>query len=334
MEKIILKEAIEHVITKYRLHRNTSIKTLFSDKQFYRYECASMYLTDPMLYDKIDDAVQTLCKSYTRKKTVIVENFKKVFYYIQRDYGYCYKIETPDIDYSDPIQRKLYMLKYFHPDTNHTFEQYTKCMWMFSEETLLDDLRSINNGELSFLGKDITLTLCRNRGIVTTSSTCHPIIMVENLTQILTQLEGLRRMSHGAMKYYALNSAKTIWSQVSDYARNRILFVVKELLDIDTDFYSSLQTDNELFYDEVHCSDIKGTHGILKFLKNNEPFYIAYYHDNKLIKRYCKMNKFVGVDTVNIIDLDTQEIINIKEEDIICSASSKDEFINYLLDNT
>ncbi|HEY8892990.1 MAG TPA: hypothetical protein VIM70_22450 [Clostridium sp.] len=101
------------------------------------------------------------------------------------------------------------------------------------------------------------------------------------MTQVITTLEGLKIMSEKeAYKNYALNGAKTIWIQLSDYAKHRI-YTVSEGLGIDISWYKSLEMDiSNLFHSEYMCSTIYGCQSLLLCYKNSRPCFIEYIDDD------------------------------------------------------
>jgi hypothetical protein len=131
------------------------------------------------------------------------------------------------------------------------------------------------------MGQKLTVDFDRKKGKLSFPSTVHPLFLTFNLTQVITTLEGLKLMSEKeAYKNYAINGAKTIWVQLSDYAKQRI-FTVSEGLGIDTSWYKSLETDiSNLFHTEYMCSTIYGCESLLLCFKNGVPCFIEYIDDH------------------------------------------------------
>lgn len=185
---------------------------------------------------QLEADMETCCMEYKSSKSTIINVFNELLSRL----GFSERLEVPSINYESNTERQLYLLRFFNPEQNmikttNTLAEAHKKLWMYSEERIIDDLNDIKNGSLSFLGKKIEIDFDRENGIVSCYSTAHPIIMVENLTQILVQLEGLRAMSlNKAYERYAINSAQVIWHQLSDYAKNRIKDVLHNLMNIET----------------------------------------------------------------------------------------------------
>lgn len=304
---------------------------------FVSYECCQTKMGNESFIDVLNADIKLFCCAYTRKKSIAVKILQEMFDRIERKYGFSYHIEVPNFDYSNAIERKLFMIKYFHPEENHTLKDYKDVLWMYSDDTIMADFKSINDGELSFLGKKINLNLSKNNEVVTTDSTGHPVILVENLTQIVTQLEGLRKMANGATENYALMTARVIWSQLSDYAKKRIKFVAGELMGLDIEFYNNLEfsgkedfEEKQYFFTEVQCSKIGGVGSVLDFLKNGKVFFIAYKVNGKVVKRRCKFDKYKGLEELRLLDVESKEHFVVLSEDVICAAEKIEEFIHYL----
>jgi hypothetical protein len=76
---------------------------------------------------------------------------------------------------------------------------------------------------------------------------------------------------------YAKVTASAIWSQLSDYGRNRLLKVLEELLGEDTRWYESLgSVEPELFSTESEIGGMSTKSAILDCMKNKKPFNVEY----------------------------------------------------------
>ena len=73
--------------------------------------------------------------------------------------------------------------------------------------------------------------MVRQRGRIQFTTTVHPLFLTFNITQVIATLKGLKHMCEDPiLGNYALISAKSIWQQLSDYAKKRILYVTEHLL--------------------------------------------------------------------------------------------------------
>ena len=88
---------------------------------------------------------------------------------------------------------------------------------------------------------------------------------------------------------YALQTGREIWDQLSPYAKNRIRFVLKELLPEDFSWYEALDVESEdhHFHSEESCSRInnEGIHVVLNCIKNGKSFCVEY-DDNGKVRLY------------------------------------------------
>lgn len=293
-------------------------------------ESMDMDVNNPNINLKLrDDFIET-ARSYTGSKESIVNVLMHIKKILLTE-GIMVDLEKPNFNYSNQIERQIHLIKFFHPDENHSLGDAENELWMYNKEKLIDDINDISYGNLSFLGNRIKLNYDRNNDEISCSSTGHPIIMVENLTQIIVQLEGLRMMAKGPMKEYAIATIRTILNQLSDYALERIEYVLDNLVGVDSSFYFDIiDGEEDLFFDENKCSSIKGVGAALSFLKNNKNFYIAYKQGDKTAIRYCKFNRYTGFEYLDLVDLNTDESFLVQGEEVICAAESKQEFYSYL----
>ena len=66
------------------------------------------------------------------------------------------------------------------------------------------------------------------------------------------------------------------------------------------------------------------------FLKNEKSFFLAYYDQEELKKIYCRIHKWDSFERIIIEDLETNDILTLEADTIVCSAETKEEFIHYL----
>ncbi|MBW8383002.1 MAG: hypothetical protein K0M69_10855, partial [Youngiibacter sp.] len=164
-------------------------------------------------------------------------------------YGIKAVISYPKVDISDSFERMMYIVKFLQ-DSEKTMTDLYDEIWV-SARTLEEDLAKLRGKDpFQVLGRQLLVKDVERRdGKVLFSSTVHPMFLTLNLSQALTTLKGLKKMS-GEPLYseYAKVTASAIWSQLSDYGRNRLLKVLEELLGEDTRWYESLgSVEPELF---------------------------------------------------------------------------------------
>lgn len=188
-------------------------------------------------------------------------------------------ISYPPIPLSNAFERQMYILKYFQKKSR-TMSSLQDKLWV-SSRTLEDDLQVLRNyGDepVRLLQQEITVPLLRDDGEIGFKSTAHPILLVPNLTQVMIQLEGLRAMCENPLyKGYAHALAENIWSQLTDYAKDRLRHVVTNVLHQDDSWYEALSDAAQpLFRDERDPSFLHGE--IMNHFKMQKPFYI-YLHN-------------------------------------------------------
>lgn len=325
----VKKSAVETILYGDKKYLNGDVINGYQG--FLDKESINMDIDEYKFYTQLKADIEVCCKRYTSSKKSIITVFKELIKELKK-YEIYLKLDEPKFDYTNEIERQLFLLKYLHPQENHTIGEACDELWMYSEDKIREDIFAIRNGKLNFLGKKINVEFTKNGTDVKFPSTAHPIILLENLTQIIVQLEGLRQMANGPLEKYALNTAKEIWDQLSEYAKERAYYVLEELVEVDTKFYDTLESmdKKEVFVSEYDCSHIKGVSSVINFLKNGQEFYIAYNENDKTIKRRCRIDQYKNLETLYLIDTKTNEKFTLDSEQVICAAKNKKEFIKYL----
>lgn len=325
----IKKETIKGIFygnKEYQKTRNPLAKNSFEGILNNDVFCSDI---NKIIPSDIEEEIKSLCSKYLSSKKTIVKVVEELVNLLKQKYDITINLKVPEFDFENTIERQLYLIKFLHHDEQHTFNQACEHLWMYSREKLLDDIGDIKKG-LSFLGKGISLEIDRNNNEITSFPTGHPIILVEDMSQIFIQLEGLRKMAKGSTKTYAERTAATIWNQLSEYAKQRIFFVIEKIYESDSEFYQSLEKmdNDDIFFDEDSLSRVKGSTSLINYLKNEYDFYLVYYDINKnVIVRHSKRNKGkkVTFDTYHLIDYDTAQEFTVNESDIIGCVRRKDE---------
>lgn len=234
------------------------------------------YLKPDMLNIAIIDTV----KSYNSNKQNAVTLFKSFLMFLKNEYGFEAQVDFPSEELYNPLLRQLQLVKTVQ-NREVKIEELEDLFWV-SYRTIYDDLEKLENQKspLSIFGKPFVVDgLSRSRGIIKLESTVHPIFLSFNLTQVIATLQGLHRMSRDRrLKRYATLSAATIWQQLSDYAKNRIMEVMEQgIFPDDTSWYKYLdEEDLKSFYSEKECSSPEGEGSILNFMKNGKRFFLEY----------------------------------------------------------
>ena len=108
-------------------------------------------------------------------------------------------------------------------------------------------------------------------------STVHPLFLTFNVTQVIVILKGLKEMSeHHELYSYSMKAACEIWEQLSDIAKERILYVTKELMPEEEQWFKELASlGNNRFWPEYQCT-AHGDNAVMDCLKNGGLCYIEY----------------------------------------------------------
>jgi len=308
---------------KYKNFNKTAVKNLFfgSKKDLEEGRNFVFFIKDEMLdIMKITDQDTSVCiteaverslKLYPKNKKAAIDIYKDFLDFIDKNYNLKIIMAFPEWLPTNSLERQLHIVKLLH-DPEKNKRSAIPGMLYVSEKTIENDLKKLQGDDgdpLEVLGQKLVIEFERKSRHF--PSTVHPLFLTFNLTQVITTLEGLKKMSEdSAHKNYALNAARTIWAQLSDYATRRI-FTVSEGLGLDTQWYQSLESgDKNLFYSETMCSTSVGLESALYCFKNSKPCFIEYlevdgrtvYYKNCLIKIHDHQNNRL------IIDMDGKEL--------------------------
>ena len=231
--------------------------------------------------DFLPQAIKDSVCGYPRNKDIAIKIYKKLCKFLA-DKAVEVVVDFPPISVSNSFERLMFIAKYLQ-DSRHNVSELQNRLWV-SERTINDDLtklRGLDNDPIQICGKVFKIDdLERGRDVVYFPSTAHPLFLTPNLTQVLVTLKGLKAMSDDPLySEYAHLMATDIWEQLSDYAKERIHFVLSELLPEDLAWYKTLRKqDDEFFYSEYRCSPSGNV--FLDCIKNEKPFYVEYNTNN------------------------------------------------------
>ena len=227
--------------------------------------------------DSLAYNIELSVKRYTRDKDIAI-NIYKDFCSFLKSKGVEVIVRFPPISVSNSFERLMFISKYLQ-DPRHKVSELQDLLWV-SDRTINDDLtklRGRDNDPIQICGKVFKIDdLERGRDVVNFPSTAHPLFLTPNLTQVLVMLKSLKTMSDDPLYMeYARLMAMDIWEQLSNYAKERIHFVLSELLPDDLTWYNSLKKqDDEYFYSEYRCSNNGNV--FLDCMKNGKPFCVEY----------------------------------------------------------
>ena len=207
-------------------------------------------------------------------------------------------ISFPPIPISNTFERLMFIAKYLQ-DENNRISDLSEKLWV-SDRTIEEDMKRLRDDvdPIQVCGKKFFISGTERRdGGIRFQSTAHPIFLAENLTQVLVMLKGLRVMAENPLyEPYALQTGREIWNQLSVYAKNRIRFVLQDLMPEDSSWYEKLAevNDDYYFHTETACSQIynSGSSVILDCIKNGKPFCVEYEEDGKIsVYSDCRMER-------------------------------------------
>ena len=230
--------------------------------------------------------IRSCVQAYASTKDTAIELFKDLVSYLEAQGVAVPEVNFPPIPVSNTFERLMFIAKYLQEKENHISE-LSDILWVHPR-TIEEDLSRLRgyNDPIQVCGKAFYITdTDRQDGRISFQSTAHPIFLAENLTQVLILLKGLKEMSENPLfRPYAVQSAREIWEQLSPYAKDRICYVLRELLPEDCSWYESLAekgTDNH-FHTEAEISRNKYVRSnvVLDCIKNGKSFCVEYQDDD------------------------------------------------------
>lgn len=299
--------------TVHNLFKSDSPSALINQVDYYESDC---------LAENIKLSVQ----SYLRDKDIAIGIYKSFIEYLRQN-GVNISVEFPQISISNTFERLMFISKYLQ-NPNHKISDLSDVLWV-SSRTISDDikkLRGLDTDPIQICGKVFKIEDAeRGRDVLRFQSTAHPLFLTPNLTQILVMLKGLKAIGADSLySEYSKYIAMDIWEQLSDYAKERIHFVLSELMPEDLSWYESLiKEDDEYFYSEYRCS-VSGN-VFLDCIKNGKTFCVEYLNEKEIqLYKDCKFvpNSFTG----DGFEVDTNKgRIQMNFENIIKSAYTVEE---------
>lgn len=279
--------------------------------------------------DKLEGSIKESVQAHSQKKDTAIYIYKKFLAFlaskhdIQADPGF------PPVPVSVTFERIMFIAKYLQVPENKV-EDLQDILWV-SQRTVEDDLARLrgNRDPIQVGGKRFVLEdLVRRRGRVTLSSTVHPLFLTCNLTQVLVNLKGLRQVGQDpAYRGYAETLARSIWGQLSGYAKERIKFVTRELLPDDYQWYLGLEDSGDnSFTSEVRCSNTGGAGCLIDCIKNRKACCIEYKGEGGqvIFLENCRVEGYDG-DTYTVNS--GGESIKLKGGNILRSSYTPEEIL-------
>ena len=236
--------------------------------------------------------------AYSSNKDTAISLYRDLIVFLAEKGVAVPPIAFPPIPISNTFERLMFIAKYLQ-DENNRISDLSGRLWV-SERTIEEDMKRLRDDvdPIQVCGKKFFISGTERRdGGIRFQSTAHPIFLAENLTQVLVMLKGLRVMAENPLyEPYALQTGREIWNQLSVYAKNRIRFVLQDLMPEDSSWYEKLAEANDdyYFHTETACSQIynSGPRVVLDCIKNGKPFCVEYEEDGKIsVYSDCRMER-------------------------------------------
>ncbi len=250
-----------------------------------------------------------------KEKVACKEAYMNLIEYLKKNYGIEIKHDIKnELMLCTPEERRVYLLRETERE-NDTGErkglseiaEVLGC----SRRTLEKDLKEMMEQGFKLLGQTIKVIEDGDTPLKL-DSTPHPIILMQNISQIMVMLEGLRKVEIiEAFRPYAESSAVNIWNQLTEYAQNKIIDVIEKFEndDIPINWYLDLQRESNYhkkFLTELEqCSDNISSQ-LMYLLKNGKMFNVTIIDDEKevfvpncFVKKYHPNNRIVMIVSEN-----------------------------------
>ena len=253
------------------------------------------------IQEAISYAIRMSIKSYSKSKETAIRIYKKYIEFLKKKYNVDIAVSFPPISVWITLERQMYIAKQMQ---NQGFNVSTLAEELLvSERTIEDDIKKLRGNDedpIQVMGQKLIIEMERDRHGIRLPSTVHPLFLTMNLTQVISILQGLEFQSKKpGFEEYAVTTAVSIWAQLSEYARERIL-MLSDQLHLDKNWFQRLDFAkvrdgyDKLFYSERRCSSNDGCNNLLMCLKNNMRCHIEYLHEdntsqffmNVLVTRY------------------------------------------------
>lgn len=295
------------------------------EKEYQSFHTAEL---DP---DMVAAAIMATVRGSERGKDSKIEIFKRFVAFLKDKHKIAVEINWPPIQVSNTFERLMFIAKYLH-DPSHSIYDLEEILWT-SRRSLSNDKETLlghTDDPIQIQGRVFRIEDAEScRGRITMASTVHPLFLTGNLTQILVLLKGLRKMrEEPAYSIYAELMAASIWHQLSDYARNRVLYLAQDQIPDDIEWYRKLDRMalGGSFYSELMCSYDEGPSRVLDCVKNHKPCFIEYLEEDgtKSIYENCLILKY-HVDTVTVEH--QSQLLELRLDRVLRSTLTKEEIL-------
>ncbi|MGB4587852.1 MAG: hypothetical protein WBI17_01295 [Clostridiaceae bacterium] len=230
-------------------------------------------------------AIKEVVMSYTSNKGSAIKILTQFLAYLNKEYHFDAEVKFPKIDIFNSFERQMYLAKVLQ-NNEVTVSSLSEELWI-SKRTIDDDLGRLrgNSGDpIQICGKPFVINETqRSNDRFSFASTVHPLFLTFNLTQVITTLKGLKAMGEDpALKPYAALSAAAIWQQLSDYAKDRIIFVLTNLMPDELAWYRNLDVEiTQTFQTEYECRSTEGAGVVMDCIKNEKSCFVEYQNEDE-----------------------------------------------------
>ena len=343
MDKKIMDSYInEYMSTKENFAYADFMKTLLGDKMKFSLKKQSKYEEPEYLEDSFRSSVLSI-EGNRANKDVAIQTYRDFYDFLKKK-GISAEVKFPPISVTNTFERLMFVAKFLHdPDRERIelsdgdmmsdVEILTRKLWVGTRtiENAMRKLRGRDNDPIQVCNKPFIIPekeVKRRKKKIYLESTAHPLFLTPNLTQVIVMLKGLKSMSEVPFyEKYAETEAAIIWKQLSDYAKERIRFVLTEKMTEDFTWYENLEkSDDELWLSERACSVNHNV--IMDCLKNEKSFCVEVRDGNKhLIYTNCHSCCF-GITSDNLpctTFISGQDKITVLDKNIVRSAYTREE---------
>lgn len=312
-----LQSAIDDFLDHYveRKFSKETVKNLFESKPEPKLDPKTKKLKEPKRTyisnadreQKLDNellcgVIEGIVRGYTSNKKSAIEIFKEFIEFLKDEpYSIEVSVDFPPIDTSNSFERIMYLAKELQVPKK-TAQDLADDLWTSVRNIENDIARLRGNTDdpmqicgRPFIVKDVSRVKGRKgrKGSINFETTAHPFFLTYNLSQVIATLKGLKFMSEDRLlKEHALLSAKMIWQQLSDYAKERVIRVATKSPSDNPEWYKNLEDKNlNAFYTEMESGTIEGPGVVWDCLKNEgRIFFVRYMDDGKIVSlNNCKV---------------------------------------------
>jgi DNA-binding Lrp family transcriptional regulator len=161
-----------------------------------------------------------------------------------------------------------------------------------STRALQKDVKKMTEQGFKLMGLNIKL-VSENQNVLQMGSTPHPVILMQNISQLVVMLEGLRAMTKiKAYENSANSTAADVWNQLTEYTRKNILDAIEKL---DTNaatmnWYDSIDKEGKYhsrFLTEIENCNADPISQLMYLMKNGKQFNLTYINDEGTKATLC-----------------------------------------------